>query len=72
MNPDFRKCLENNKLVPFPSGKKLIRKELSVARSDLSDAKAGFDSQRLQMVNNPSVLCYVPCCQRAYILPGLP
>ena len=46
MNPDFNRCVENKKLVPFPSGEKLIEKELSVAKSDLSDAKAGFDDQR--------------------------
>jgi len=46
MNPNFNRCIENNKLVPFPSGEKLIEKELSVAKNDLSDAKAGFDDQR--------------------------
>lgn len=46
MNQDFKQCLQGKKIVPFPSGKKLVKKELSVARSDLLDAKAGFDNQR--------------------------
>jgi uncharacterized protein (UPF0332 family) len=46
MSQDFERCLESQKIIPFPSGKKLVRKEISVALSDLSDAKAGFESQR--------------------------
>lgn len=46
MNQEFKKCLEGKKIVAFPTGKKLAAKELSVARSDLSDAKAGFDTGR--------------------------
>ena len=46
MNQDFNKCLENKKIIPFARGKKLVEKELSIAQSDLLDAKAGFDNQR--------------------------
>lgn len=46
MNQDFEQCIENKKIVPFPKGKRLVRKELSSASSDLSDAKAGYQSQR--------------------------
>ena len=46
MNQDFRQCLENKKIVSFARGKKLVKKELSVARSDLSDAKAGYENGR--------------------------
>ena len=46
MNQEFKQCLENGKIVSFPKGKELVRKELSVASSDLLDAKAGFESQR--------------------------
>ncbi|PIP48775.1 MAG: hypothetical protein COX14_02890 [Chloroflexi bacterium CG23_combo_of_CG06-09_8_20_14_all_45_10] len=46
MNQDFKQCLENKKIITFPRGKELVRKELSIAQSDLSDAKAGFDNQR--------------------------
>jgi len=46
MNQEFKKCLESKKIVAFPTGKKLAAKELSVAKSDLSDAKAGFDTGR--------------------------
>jgi uncharacterized protein (UPF0332 family) len=44
MNQEFKKCLESKKIVAFPTGKKLAAKELSIAKSDLSDAKAGFDT----------------------------
>lgn len=46
MNQAFKQCLENGKVVSFPTGKELVRKELSVARSDLLDAKAGYGSER--------------------------
>ena len=46
MNQEFKQCLENEKIVSFPKGKKLMGKELSVARNDLLDAKAGYESQR--------------------------
>ena len=45
MNQDFKRCLENKKIIVFPRGKGLVLKELSMAKNDLSDAKAGFDSQ---------------------------
>jgi len=46
VNQEFRQCLESKKIVPFARGKKLVKKELSVARSDLSDAKAGYENER--------------------------
>ena len=46
MNQDFKQCLENRKIIVFPRGKELVGKELSIAQSDLSDAKAGFEGQR--------------------------
>jgi len=46
MNQDFKQCLENRKIIVFPRGKELVGKELSIAQSDLSDAKAGFENQR--------------------------
>jgi hypothetical protein len=42
VNQEFKQCLESKKIVSFARGKKLVKKELSVARSDLSDAKAGM------------------------------
>ena len=32
--------------MPFPAGKKLVKKELAIAESDLADSKAGYDSER--------------------------
>ena len=46
MNPEFSQCLENKKIIPFAKGKNLVRKEISIARSDLSDAKAGYEHER--------------------------
>ena len=46
MNQEFKQCLESKKIIPFARGKKLVEKELSIAQSDRSDAKAGFENQR--------------------------
>jgi uncharacterized protein (UPF0332 family) len=46
MNQEFNQCLENKKITPFARGKKLVKKELEVAKSDLFDAKAGYDNNR--------------------------
>lgn len=46
MNRDFEQCLENKKIVPFARGQNLVRKELSVAKSDLSEAKASYENER--------------------------
>ncbi len=44
MSRDFKKCLENKKLVPFAGGIKTAGKELAVAMSDLSDAKNSYEN----------------------------
>jgi uncharacterized protein (UPF0332 family) len=46
MNLEFKQCLENKKIIPFARGKKLDKKEFLVAKSDLSDAKAGYENER--------------------------
>ena len=46
MNADFERCLENKKIIPFTPGKGLVEKEISIAKSDLADAKAGFEDER--------------------------
>lgn len=46
MNREFRQCLESGKIASFPKGKEFVGKELSVARSDLLDAKVGYENQR--------------------------
>ena len=38
MNQEFKQCIENKKIIPFATGKKLVNKELSVAQSDLLNA----------------------------------
>jgi uncharacterized protein (UPF0332 family) len=46
VNKEFKQCLESKKIIPFARGKSLIKKELSIAKSDLSDAKAGYENKR--------------------------
>jgi uncharacterized protein (UPF0332 family) len=46
VNQEFKQCLESRKIVSFPRGKDLLEKEIAVAWSDLSDAKAGYENQR--------------------------
>jgi len=46
VNREFKQCLENKKIVRFARGKNLVEKELSVARNDLADAKAGYENER--------------------------
>ena len=46
MNQSFKRCLDNKKIVSFIKGKGLVKKELSIAQSDLSDAREGFGNQR--------------------------
>ena len=46
MHQEIKQCLENKKIVPFAKGKNLVKKELSVAKSDLSDAEAGYKNER--------------------------
>jgi uncharacterized protein (UPF0332 family) len=46
VNPEFSQCLENKKIIPFAKGKNLVKKEISIAHSDLSDAKAGYENER--------------------------
>jgi len=44
MNQEFKQCIENKKIIPFATGKKLVNKEIAVAQSDLSEAKAGYEN----------------------------
>jgi uncharacterized protein (UPF0332 family) len=46
VNREFEQCLENKKIVSFARGKNLVKKELAVAKSDLADAKAGYENGR--------------------------
>jgi len=46
VNDKFKQCLDSGKIIPFSRGKGLVKKELSIAKSDLADAKAGFENQR--------------------------
>ena len=38
--------MKTKRIIPFARGKNLVKKDLSIAKSDLSDAKAGYESER--------------------------
>ena len=46
MNPEFQRCLENNKIKKFSPGRKLAVKELDIASSDLAQAKISFQENK--------------------------
>ena len=43
MNPSFKKCLENKKILPSPYAKKLVSRELDTAKDDLKEAQESFE-----------------------------
>lgn len=45
MNQEFKQYIKNKKIIPFPGGKALVRRELDIARGDLSDAITGFQNE---------------------------
>jgi uncharacterized protein (UPF0332 family) len=45
MNQEFKQYMKNKKIIPFPGGKTLVRKELDIARGDLSDSITGFQNE---------------------------
>lgn len=42
MNPDFKFCLEKNKIVPFGKARNLVDKEIRTAKEDLDDGIFGL------------------------------
>jgi|WetSurMetagenome_2_1015567.scaffolds.fasta_scaffold893615_1 hypothetical protein len=58
MNPEFNKFLETGKIIVFPRGKELVKKELAVAQNDLDDAKAGFETERYKWLPSRDIM---PC-----------
>jgi uncharacterized protein (UPF0332 family) len=46
VNQEFEQCLQSKKIVSFARGKRLVKKELAVARSDLAEAQAGYGDER--------------------------
>jgi uncharacterized protein (UPF0332 family) len=38
MNEAFRECLKKRRIIPHPSAKKLVKRELSAAKDDLDEA----------------------------------
>lgn len=45
MNQEFKQYVKNKKIIPFPEGKTLVRRELDISRGDLSDAMTGFQNE---------------------------
>jgi len=46
MSIEFKKAIEKKKIIKFLKGKKLIKRELKVAKDDLSEAKDRFKNKR--------------------------
>jgi len=61
MTPEFKKCLEDKKIITFARGRNLFRKEVSVARSDLFDAKAGYESGRYKWSTIQAYYALIHC-----------
>jgi len=43
MNPGFRKCIENKKIIPSSVAKRLVSRELDTAKTDLKEAQDSFE-----------------------------
>ena len=43
MNPNFKRCLENKKVVRSPQAKRLVSRELNTAKDDLKEALESFE-----------------------------
>jgi uncharacterized protein (UPF0332 family) len=48
MRWEFRECLNKKKLARFPSGPKLVAKEIRAALDDFDDARLGFSHGRFK------------------------
>lgn len=48
LSPEFQKLLEDRKLTKIRPDKKLVLKEMSVAKSDLKDAKESIDRKKFK------------------------
>jgi uncharacterized protein (UPF0332 family) len=48
MSEEFDKLVQTGKLSTFTPGPALVDKEMASAKSDLSDARAGFESKRFK------------------------
>jgi uncharacterized protein (UPF0332 family) len=45
MDQEFKQYIKNKTIVPFPGGKQLVKREIDIAKSDLSDAITGYNNQ---------------------------
>jgi uncharacterized protein (UPF0332 family) len=45
VNQEFEQCLQNKRIVSFARGRRLVKKELAVAGSDLAEAKVGYKNE---------------------------
>jgi len=55
MNPEFERCLRNQKIKVFSRGKTLADKELKVAVSDIEQAKITFQNDNYKWA---TIQCY--------------
>ena len=45
MNQEFKQYMKAKKIIPFPEGKALVKREFDISRGDLSDAITGFQNE---------------------------
>ncbi len=67
MNYEFKKCVENRKLVKIKSDKRLVEKEMKSAKYDLEKAKESLHSEDYKWCTIKSYYSMFHCC-RALIL----
>jgi uncharacterized protein (UPF0332 family) len=46
MNEDFKECIKNRKIIPFPRAKSFVKKELSAAKDDLTEARDRLENRK--------------------------
>ncbi len=46
MNIEFQKAIEKKRILPFPQGKRQVKKEIEEAESDLAEASNRFENKK--------------------------
>jgi uncharacterized protein (UPF0332 family) len=50
MNEDFKECIKKRKIIPFPRAKSFVKKELSAAKDDLTEAMDRLEKGKYKYV----------------------
>ena len=46
MNIEFQKAIEKKRILPFPQGKRQVKKEIEEAESDLAEVSNRFENKK--------------------------